>query len=209
MFPVPDMPVALDKARWRHTPATSIWVSGLRSTNLGGHMDPGPQLIEMLATRYGPPKRNGFLVVGNPFFSNIPPPTPLLKYFAYSYTLRGYHVRDMCSHNADVCVALGLPEMAYTWHQISTVLSGIPGGVPVPLGHAKPPDLLLALAFGGRGPGNMDANADAEEEGGEGLEEGVGDGGVLLMRREWGGMGGGDLCTYISIYAYIGSERYL
>ena len=52
MFPVPDTPVALDKALWSHTPATSIWAPGPRSTRSGGHMDPGPKLTEMLATRY-------------------------------------------------------------------------------------------------------------------------------------------------------------
>ena len=87
-------------------------------------------------------------------------------------------MRDLCAHNTDVCLALGLEEMAYTWQQISTVLAGVPGGVPVPLGHSRPPDLLLALAFGGRAAGAAGDSRSAGDGGnGMGLEDSAGNDG--------------------------------
>lgn len=60
------------------------------------------------------------------------PPDP------HSYVLRGYHLRVLVAHNAEVCLRAGLEAMAHTWRMLGILLSGVPGGLLLPLGSSAP-----------------------------------------------------------------------
>lgn len=73
-----------------------------------------------------------------PPLPSLPPPTGF-----FSIILRGYHVRVLVAHNAEVYLRAGLESMAHTWRMIGIMLSGVPGGLLLPLG-ARVPDIDVA-----------------------------------------------------------------
>lgn len=81
-------------------------------------------------------------------------------------------MRVMCAHNVDVCLHMGLVEMAYTWRQISTMLAGVPGGFLPPLGQETPDVNVAAIVAG--------------------FEEGAGEGGAGGRRGRGAGWAGGE-----------------
>lgn len=97
----------------------------------------------------------------------------------------------MCAHNVDVCLHMGLVEMAYTWRQISTMLAGVPGGFLPPLGQAAPDVNVAAIVAGfegGAGDGGAGGRhgrgagwPGGEEEDDDGAAAGRGGG-----ESEWG-----------------------
>lgn len=124
-------------------------------------------------------------------------------------------MRVMCSHNVNVCLRMGLVEMAYTWRQISTMLAGVPGGFLPPLGQETPDVNVAAIVAGfeggagddgaegrhGRGagwPGGEEENGTTAERGrGRSklmLQERGAGGGVALDKRRWAGWAGWGVC---------------
>ncbi|CBN76538.1 conserved unknown protein [Ectocarpus siliculosus] len=62
----------------------------------------------------------------------------LTEHLTRSYVLRGYHLRVLVAHNAEVCLRAGLEAMAHTWRMLGILLSGVPGGLLLPLGSSAP-----------------------------------------------------------------------
>ncbi|CAM9989632.1 unnamed protein product [Pylaiella littoralis] len=67
----------------------------------------------------------------------------LTEHLTRSVVLRGYHVRVLAAHNAEVYLQAGLESMAHTWRMVGIMLSGVPGGLLLPLG-ARIPDIDVA-----------------------------------------------------------------
>lgn len=96
----------------------------------------------------------------------LAPPDP------HSYVLRGYHLRVLVAHNAEVCLRAGLEAMAHTWRMLGILLSGVPGGLLLPLGSSAPD---IDVAGIDKGMAAAVATAAAAAGGGS---EGVGAAGV-------------------------------
>lgn len=52
-------------------------------------------------------------------------------------------MRVLAAHNAEVYLQAGLESMAHTWRMVGIMLSGVPGGLLLPLG-ARIPDIDVA-----------------------------------------------------------------
>lgn len=89
-------------------------------------------------------------------------------------------MRVLTEHNAEVCLRAGLEPMAHTWRMVGIMLSGVPGGLLLPLG-AREPDIDVA---------GIDAGVAAAVAA-EAAAAGRGDGGEGGVGRS-GGVGGGE-----------------
>lgn len=112
------------------------------------------------------------------------PPPPIIK----SVVLRGYHVRVLTAHNAEVYFRAGLEAMAHTWRMLGIMLSGVPGGLQLPLG-AREPDFDLAGIDAGVAAATASENFAAGRSGGEGAG---GDGASGRRRRKVDAVAGGE-----------------
>lgn len=94
-------------------------------------------------------------------------------------------MRVLTDHNAELCLRAGLESMAHTWRMVGIMLSGVPGGLLLPLG-AREPDIDVAGIDAGVAAA-VAAEATAAGRGGTG-EGGVGQNGAAGGGRRSGGV---------------------
>eukprot|EP00904_Undaria_pinnatifida_P009854 jgi/Undpi1/599/HiC_scaffold_10.g04063.m1 len=173
IFPVNDLPVSLDSVNWHRA----------------RHRSTEPRWV------------HGLPVATSGAHRGFGP--QLTEALAMSYALRGHHVRVMCSHNVNVCLRMGLVEMAYTWRQISTMLAGVPGGFLPPLGQ-ETPDVNVAAIVAGFEGGAGDDGAEGRHGRGAGWPGGEEENGTTAER----GRGGRDATMTVSEVLDLMNKHY-
>lgn len=91
-------------------------------------------------------------------------------------------MRVLVAHNAEVYLRAGLESMAHTWRMVGIMLSGVPGGLLLPLG-ARVPDIDVAGIDAGVAAAVAAAKAAAAAGGAAG--EGIAQDGMAGGGREF------------------------